>query len=116
MGRDAKSRVYCAIPVPQKGDDADEYAVRPCLRFLDFLGYNKIMLKTDQEPALGAVMRKLCVHRGSDTQTMRENSAIGDSKQNGFIERAIQMLEGKYALFGVLAKRILGRNSERMTP
>ena len=58
VGRDVKYRVYCAIPVPQKGDDADEYAVRSCLRFLYFLGYNKIMLKTDQEPALGAVMRK----------------------------------------------------------
>ena len=58
VGRDVKYRVYCAIPVPQKGDDADEYAVRSCLRFLDFLRYNNIMLKTDQEPALGAVMRK----------------------------------------------------------
>ena len=116
VGRDVKSRVYCAIPVPQKGDDAEEYAVRSCLRFLDFLGYSKILLKTDQEPALGAVMKKLCVHRGAETQTMRESSAVGDSKQNGFIERAIQQIEGQIRTLRDALETNMGDLSERMTP
>lgn len=119
MGRDAKSRVYCAIPVPQKGVDSDEYAVKSCLCFLDFLGYIKMMLKTNQEPALGAVMKKLCVRRGSDTQTMRENSAVRNSKQNDFIERAIQQVEGQIhtlrdALQENIGKKL--RTDDRIVP
>ena len=95
VGRDSHARVYWSCPVPQKGLDNEEYAVRQTLRFLDFLGYNNLVLKSDQEPALGAVLKKVRVHRGMDTQNMIEHSAVGDSKQNGFIERAIQQVEGQ---------------------
>ena len=37
VGRDRKSLCYAVIPVPQKGVDPDEYAVRRGLRFLESL-------------------------------------------------------------------------------
>lgn len=54
-----------------------------CLRFLEFLGYQHFVLESDQEKALGALMKKIRAHRGDQTQTMQENSPVGDSKSNG---------------------------------
>ena len=95
VGRDAKSRVCSAIPVPQKGLDPTEWSVREGLRFLKFLGYTSVMLKTDQEAALRVVMDKMRTHRGDQTQTMYKLSPVGDSKSNGLIERTIQTIEGQ---------------------
>ena len=61
--RNAKSRVCTAIQVPQKGIDQDEWAVREGLRFLELLGYTSVVLKSDQESALGVVLRRLRTHR-----------------------------------------------------
>ena len=52
VGRDRTSRCYCCIAVPQKGVDAEEYSTRRVLRFLDFLGYESVSLKADQESSL----------------------------------------------------------------
>ena len=89
-GRDAKSRVCSAIPVPQKGLDPTEWSVREGLRFLKFLGYTSVMLKTDQEAALRVVKDKMRTHRGDQTQAVHEMSPVGDSRANGFVERSIQ--------------------------
>ena len=90
VGRDAKSRVCCAIPVPQKGIDMMEWSLREGLRFLDFLGYASVVIKSDQEVSLGSLLGRMKTHRGEQTQTMIEHSPVGDSKSNGFIERTIQ--------------------------
>lgn len=95
VGRGRKSRCYAVIPVPQKGVDHNGYAVRRGLRFRDFLGYNSVLLKTDQESALAQIFASMNGYRGSETQTMTETSAAHDSKGNGFVERAIQVVEGQ---------------------
>ena len=94
VGHDSKSKVCTAIPVPQKGVDVEEWSVRESLRFLDFLGYQKVVVKSDQEEALNAVIRKVRQYRGSDTQTMQEHSPVGSSQSNGATERRIQTIEG----------------------
>ena len=93
VGRDRRFRVYNVVPVTQKGDDESEYATRRVLRFLDFLGYESVGLKSDQEVALGKVLRNAKIHRGENTQTMLEKSPVANSRSNGFIERAIQTAE-----------------------
>ena len=95
VGRDARSRVCCAIPVPQKGLNPAEWSVREGLTFLKFLGYTSVVLKSDQEAALRVVMDKMRTHRGDQTQTMSELSPVGDSKSNGLVERTIQTIEGQ---------------------
>ena len=67
VGRDAKSRVWCAIPVLQKGFDIMERSLREGLRFLDFLGYTSVVAKSYQDVALGARIGKMKAHRGEQT-------------------------------------------------
>lgn len=57
VGRGRKCRVYNVVPVPQEGDDETEYATRKVLRFLEFLEYESEVLKSDQEIALGKVLK-----------------------------------------------------------
>ena len=111
VGRDAKSRVCTAIPMPQKGIDQDECA--EALRFLELLGYTSVVLKSDQESALGVVLRRLRTHRGDQTQTMTEHSPVGESKSNGFIERTIQSAEGQIR---TLRSAIEARISQNIFP
>ena len=54
IGRDDRSRVCCAIPVPQKKIDMQERSLRESLRFQVFLGYTNLMLANDWEIPLGA--------------------------------------------------------------
>ena len=56
--------------MPSKGVDNGEYATRRVLRFLDFLGYDSVILKSYQEAALGKGLRSAKVHRGNAKQTM----------------------------------------------
>ena len=95
VGHDSKSKCCVAIPVPQKGIDVDEWAVRETLKFLDFLGYQKLVIKSDQEKALGAVMQRVRMYRGANTQNMIENNPVGSSQSNGMVERRIQTVEGQ---------------------
>ena len=67
----------------------------PSLRVLDFLGYNEVVLKCDQESSLVKVIENAKTHRGPHTQTMVEHSAVGDSQANGLIERANRSVEGQ---------------------
>lgn len=96
-----------AIPVPRKGLDPAEWSVREGLRFLNFLGHMSVLLKTDQEVALKAVMDKMRTHRGDQTQTMFEFSPVGDSRSNGLVERTIQTVEGQVrTMRGALESRL----------
>ena len=49
VGHDSRSKVCTAIPVPQKGIDSQEWSVRDSLKFIEFLGHQKLIIKTDQE-------------------------------------------------------------------
>ena len=93
--RDAKSRVCAAIPVPRKGADNEDWNLKEALRFLEFLGYTNVVMKSNQEGALAALLSKIRSHRGDQTQTMQELSPVGDSKSNGCIERTIQSVQGQ---------------------
>ena len=103
----------CARPVPQKGLDPTKWSVREGLRYLKFLGYTSVMLKTDQEAALRAVMDKMRTHRGDQTQTMSALSPAGDPKSNGLIERASQTVEGQVR---TMRCAIEARINRRLTP
>ena len=95
IARDSRSRVCAAIPVPRKGADVEDWNLKESLRFLEFLGYSNVVLKSDQERAMGALIKKIRTHRGDQTQTMQENSPVGDSRSNGMIERTIQTVQGQ---------------------
>ena len=83
------------------------------MRFLERLGYTSVVLKSDQESALGVVLRRLRTYRGDQTQTMTEHSPVGESKSNGFIERTIQSVEGQIR---ILRSAIEARIGQKIFP
>ena len=100
VGRDKKSKVLCAISVPCKGVDENEYALKRVLRFLDFLGYENIILESDRESTMKSVFSSVRAHRGVDagwenTQTMIEHSPVGESQSDGLVERTIQSVKSQ---------------------
>ena len=94
VGKDVDSKCVTAIPVPCKGIDVYDWAIKQILCFLNFLGYKKLIMRADQETSLAAVLETVRLFRGNDTQNMIENSPVHDSQSNGFIERGVQQVEG----------------------
>ena len=89
--RDRKGKDIRSHPVPSKG------VTHPCLASalmadLDFMGYKRVIPKSDQEPSIVA----LCdaVKNGWLGEIVPEASPKGESKSNGEVERAVQSVHG----------------------
>ena len=68
------------------------YPARALMADLDFMGYKRVILKSDQEPSIVA----LCdaVKNGWHGEVVPEASPKGESKSNGEVERAVQSVHG----------------------
>ena len=66
------------------------------VKFVEFPGYIKLVLKTDQEPAITEVQREISDRRrqSGSRGTALENSKVGDNSSSGRTERAVQELGG----------------------
>ena len=93
--KDRVSKCIFAIPVPQKRIDPHEWSVRQVKRHLDWLGYNSVVLRCDQESSVDKVLGSVKIHRAATTQTAIEKSPKGDSQSNGLAEQANQQIEGQ---------------------
>ena len=92
VGRDRETRMTVAHVVPYKGAGV-EWLGEQMVRDLHRLGaHGKVVLKSDQEPAIVDVLRDVAKMRG-DGRTVLEHSPVYSSKSNGFIERAVQSFE-----------------------
>ena len=89
--RDRKSKGIWSHPVPSKGG-THPYPVRALMADLDFMGYKRVILKSNQEPSIVA----LCdaVKNGWHGDIVPEASPKGESKSNGVVERAVQSVHG----------------------
>ena len=79
-----KGRVLIPGPAQGIGDDT---IVDKVARWIDALGYRKIVLKTDREPALIAVQDAIAKARTHDT--VCRNPPGYDPQANGMAERAV---------------------------
>jgi thiol-disulfide isomerase/thioredoxin len=92
VSRDRRSGYVCANVVPQKGDHP--YVVhRVGYDLSNIMGYKRVVLKSDQEPAIKKL--KAAVRREYSLEIPEEQSAVGDSQSNGEVEIAIQVIEGQ---------------------
>jgi hypothetical protein len=90
---DNNSKANMAFAVPNKGEC--EYAIRRATQDIcKILGYNKMIFKGDQEPALRTFMDRVKTMCGD--QCIMEESPVGESQSNGAIENAIQGIEGQF--------------------
>ena len=116
VARVRPSRLCTAFMVPRKGSTRP--AIRQLASFIKEAGLTKFVWKSDQEAALNALV-EIAIQRSSKdaeeeqtpTSAVPEQSSVGESASNGFIERGVQLVEDlartmKYALQARLGQRI----------
>ena len=109
VGKEEQSGWYMAAVVPSKGKCT--HAVQKVEEMMDSLGYTKLVMKTDQEPAIMEL--KDTVRRSRTEEIIPEESPVEDSRSNGYIERAIQEVQGQIR---TIKSAVEGRYKEEMAP
>ena len=66
-------------------------------------------MKSLPESSSGKDLRSAKAHRGEGTQTMPEQSPVGGSQSNGFLERAIQTVEDQIRTLNLALEERLGK-------
>ena len=84
--KDRKSRAIWAHMLPSKGID-QPYGVKSLVRALTTTGYKRVIIKSDQEPAIKALVAKAIEEWHGEA--VPEMSPKGESKSNGEIEREL---------------------------
>ena len=87
--------------VREKGKNP--FAIAMISREVELTGYNRLILKTDQEPAILDLMAMVKRERPEDVEIISEQSPVGEHQSNGDVERAAQTIEGQIRrmLFGL---------------
>ena len=83
----------CSGSCTAEGCRQRELGVKETVRFLEFLGYTNVVMKTDQEVALKSLMAKVRSHRGDQTQTMHEVGPVGTQEQMGSLREASKVFK-----------------------
>ena len=97
--KDTKSKVVFAHAMRQKGVDDEGYAVARVTEDVQWLGYTKLILKTDGERAIVRLLREslkaikttLADEAG---QASFENPPTYDPRSNGSVENAVKQVKG----------------------
>ena len=110
VGRDRRTGVFFGHAVPLKGAGVDWIAGQMVRDIYKCGYYGRVVLRSDQEPALQDLLEEVARKRG-DLPTVIESSPVGESQSNGFIERAVRSVEEmvrthKLALESRLGERI----------
>ena len=90
---DSMSKGAMAYVVSNKGEC--EYAIRRGAQDMNkILGYNKLVFRGDQEPALRVMMSRIKMLSGE--QCTLEDTPVGESQSNGAVESAVKEIRGMY--------------------
>ena len=96
VAKDRQKRVLRAGVIPQKGKHW--YGVKIASGIVDSLGYKRIILKSDQEPAIKtlreSVVRRVRALSGMEVQIVPDMSPVGESQSDGE-EVAIKFIQGQ---------------------
>lgn len=108
--RDDRSKSVFGHVVPVKGLDEKGYAVDELVRDVTWLGYSRLVLKSDNEPAivklLGEALRELRI-AGID-QIQEEHPPEYDPQANGSAEVGVKLLKGHFRTIRSGLERVLG--------
>ncbi len=77
------------------------------------LGHRRIILRSDNEPAMLAL--KVAVRRESELEIALEEVPVNDHQANGLVENAVKNAQGQFRGKDALESRI-GRRIERDRP
>ena len=86
--KDCKSKCTFAHVVPSKGIDEKRYAVDIIVEDVTWLGYTKLILKSDNEPAIVKLAEEALrdLRMEPIEQVMKEHPPPFDSQANGQVE------------------------------
>ena len=104
VAKDSRSRAIFAHVVRRKGVDEEGYAVKRLAEDIEWLGYTRIILKSDGEPAIVRLLKEtLRVAKTVVTdqdkavvmdQVTQEHPPRYDSRSNGSVENGVRLVKG----------------------
>ena len=92
VAKDRRTGMTFAAAVSMKG--GDPRAARLLAKWMDGLGCQEVTVRTDGEPSICELIRRVRELRAEGTTTVDEGSSPGDSAGNGIAERAILTVGG----------------------
>jgi len=103
-----RSKAIFAWIVPSKGPDPGGFVVDMLTTAIKWLGYSNLLLKSDNEPAIVALLKDtLRAIRVDVAEAKEEHSLPYDSQANGGVENGIRNLRGMFrSLRGCLQDRL----------
>ena len=95
--KESLNKCVFAHAVERKGDDDGGYVVECVVRDIEWLGYSRVILKSDNEPAIVKVLRESLKSLRVEgiEQAAEEHSPPYDPQANGEIEQAVGAVKGK---------------------
>ena len=109
--KDSRSKSVFAHAVPQKGVDVKRYAVDMIVEDVLWLGYSKVLLKSDNEPAIVKLLKQSLASlkvSGVD-QAGEEHPPPYDSQANGAVEAAVKQVRGRLRTMKLCLERRIGK-------
>ena len=98
--RCSTSKIVMAHVIPQKGNDEDNYAANLVVQALEWLGHTRVILKSDGEPAMQALVKRAMelakISAQDFHQITKEDSIAYDSQSNGSTETGIRIIRGLF--------------------
>ena len=90
--KDERSKMVTARVVKAKGKDP--WAIGRLKYDIELLGYKKIVLRSDGEPAIVAL--KEAVRRETEVEIVMETTPVDDHQANGVVESAVRQVQGQF--------------------
>ena len=81
----------CAHMVPKKG--LDPHAIKMVVREIRLSGYSRVIVKSDQEPSILALLEAAKRELGEACEIIPEDSRVGEHQFNGQVENAIRIAQ-----------------------
>ena len=109
--KDTKSKSVFAFAVPQKGIDEKRFAVDAIVESVLWLGYSKVILKSDNEPAIMKLLQAApaTLKVSGVDQASEEHSPPYDSQANGAVEAAVKQVRGRLKTMKLCLERRIGK-------
>ena len=98
VAKDTMGKAVFAHVVPQKGIDLEHYAVDVLMKDINWLGYKKISLRSDNEKAIVKLLQHALTEARFEVpdleQVIEEHPNVYDSSGNGDVESAVKSVTG----------------------
>jgi len=93
IGIDRENKWVSSIVVQKKG--LDPYAVEAVGREIGNSGFNRVIVKSDQEASIRKLLEAVKNERAEEIELVPEKSPVGESRANGEVERYVQTIQGQ---------------------